>query len=216
MDTLRVLSYIGYIFLCINVIIYTIGFSKNRGAYRIFSVYLVIIAIIQAIMEFYAHYGYNNHFLSNYYLVFRFILISGFFYLLFLRLNKKISKGIAVISCITTVGLIFQYCLNFDTYYTFNSIGFLVTTIILVLFSVLYLYEMLSLKLPFYYTTIGILLYLMSSVVIFVSATSLLSFRDETDMLLWKINALLFIVYQLLILWEWKITFYNKVILTKT
>ncbi|NDI99675.1 hypothetical protein GWA97_11360 [Flavobacterium sp. LaA7.5] len=211
MDILRVLSYIGYSILCINIIVYFTGFAKNGKAYKVFVCYLVAIAIIQAIMEFYAHKGYNNHFLSNYYLLSRFIFLSLFFYYLFSTLKKHISQLVSIISITIIIGLIIQYSIYPELYYEFNSLGFLVTATVLILYAVLYLYEMLSKKLPYYYTTVGIFLYMLSSAVIFASATSIVSFNDKINMYIWKLNAFLFIVYQLLILWEWKITFYPKI-----
>ncbi len=210
MDILRVLSYIGYSILCLNIIIYFIGFAKNNKAYKFFVGYLVAIAIIQGIMEFYAHKGYNNHFLSNYYLLSRFTLLSLFFYFAFSVVKSNISQLVKLISAVVITALIVQYSIYPEQYYQFNSLGFLVTSAILVVYAVLYLYEMLSKKLPFYYTAMGIFLYMLSSAVIFASATSIVSFNDKINMYIWKLNAFLFIVYQLLILWEWRMTFYPK------
>ena len=210
MDILRVLSYIGYIILCINIITYLIGFAKNDKAYKFFVCYLVAIAIIQAVMEHHAHKGYNNHYLSTYYLLSRFVLLSLFFYHAFAAVKKNISLLVVGISSIVIVGLIVQYSIYPELYNEFNSLGFLVTASVLIIYAVMYLYEMLSIRLPYYYTTIGIFLYMLSSAVIFASATSIVSFDDKINMYIWKLNAFLFIVYQLLILWEWKITFYPK------
>ncbi|AXG74390.1 hypothetical protein DVK85_09155 [Flavobacterium arcticum] len=210
MDILRILSYIGYSILCINIIIYFIGFAKNNKAYKIFVYYLVAIAIIQGVMEFYAHKGYNNHFLSNYYLLSRFVLLSLFFYYAFSTIQNKISQFVKFTSITIIIGLVVQYSLYPEQYYQFNSLGFLITAAVLVLYAVFYLYEMLSKKLPFYYTIMGIFLYMLSSAVIFASATSIVSFNDKINIYIWKLNAFLFIVYQLLILWEWRRTFYPK------
>ncbi|OIQ16965.1 MAG: hypothetical protein BM557_09090 [Flavobacterium sp. MedPE-SWcel] len=161
-------------------------------------------------MEFYAHKSYNNHFLSNYYLLFRFVLLSFFFYYAINRVKRKTGELIKYTSLTTIIALIVQYSIYPELYHNFNSLGFLITSSLLVIYAVFYLYEMLSKKLPFHYTTVGILLYMLSSTVIFASATLTVSFNDEINMYIWKLNAFLFIVYQLLILWEWKVTFYPK------
>lgn len=207
---LKIISNIGFAILFINIIIYFIGFAKHGKAYKFFVFYLLTLGVVQLIMETYAAAGRNNHFLSTYYLFSQFILLSYFFYHLFLDARRGRSLFIKYASALIVAGLIIQYVVYPGLYYTFNSLGFLITTCMLVVYCVLYLYELLSKKLPFYYTTIGIFIYLISSSIIFASAVSIMSFADEISIYIWKINALLFILYQLLILWEWKQTFYPK------
>lgn len=210
MYTLKTISYIGLILLFINTIIYFIGFPRKGKTYIFFVFYLFILSLIQTAVEIYAARGLNNHFLSTYYLFFQFVLLSGFFYSLFIDIKNKKSSIIKYTSSVIIIGLIIQYSIYPELYYTFNSLGFLLTTSAIILYSVLYLYELLSKKLPFYYITIGIFIYFISSSLIFASAAAIVSFNDKTNMLIWKINALLFIMYQLLILWEWIQNFYLK------
>ena len=212
METLKIISKIGLAFLFINVIIYLIGFFRNEKAYKYFSLYLVSIFAIQIIMETFAWNNLNNHFLSTYYLFFQFVLLSIFFYTLFLPVAKFKSNVVLFISGLVTTGLFFQYCLYPANYFTFNSIGFLLTSVILIIYSVLYLYELLSRRLFFHYVTIGIFIYLISSALIFASAASLVTINDDLYVYIWNTNGILFIIYQLLILWEWKQQFLQKII----
>lgn len=210
MYILKIISYVGLVVLIINTIVYFIGFTPKSKAYNFFIFYLLILSIIQTFAEIYAGKGLNNHFLSTYYLFFQFILLSFFFYYLFAGINTKVRTIIKYTSISIIIGLVIQYCMYPELYYVFNSLGFLFTTSAIILYSVLYLFELMSKKLPFYYTNIGILIYFTSSSLIFASAVAIVSFNDKTNILIWKINALLFIVYQLLILWEWMLNFYLK------
>lgn len=207
---LKLLSQAGLVLLCINVILYLKGFSKNGKAYTFFSLYLMGICIIQLVMDFLASRYYKNHFLSTYYLLVQFILLSLFFNRLFQPINKRKALAINIISVAVALGLAVQYAFYPDMFYTFNSAGFLVTSVVLVIYSVLYLYELLSKKLIFYYVTAGIFLYLISSALIFASAAAIVTLHDSLYMYIWKTNAALFIVYQLLITWEWKQRFLPK------
>lgn len=209
MDVLKIISYIGFIILIVNTVIYSIGFIKNDKAYKFFVFYLVAITIIQIVMEIYAGNGLKNHFLSNYYLFSQFILLSYFFYFLF-QDSKRKKRLIHYATLFITLCLLVQYFLYPGLYFTFNSLGFLVTTSVLIIYAVMYLYELLTKRPSFVFTTVGLAIYLMSSSLIFVSASSIVSFNDSANMSIWKINALLFIIYQLLILWEWKRAFYLK------
>lgn len=210
MYILKIFSYIGLLLVYINTIIYFIGFARKGKAYIFFVIYLFALSIIQSVAEIYADKGLNNHFLSTYYLFFQFILLSYFFYHLFIDIKNKKSFIIKYTSISIFIGLIIQYCIYPEFYYIFNSLGFLVTTSTIILYSVFYLFEQMSKRLPFYYTNIGILIYFISSSLIFASAVAIMSFNDKTNMLIWKINAILFIMYQLLILWEWMQNFYLK------
>lgn len=210
MYILKILSYIGLLLVYINTIIYFIGFAQKGKAYIFFVIYLFALTIIQTAAEIYADRGVNNHFLSTYYLFFQFILLSSYFYYLFIDIKNNKSSVIKYLSISILLGLIVQYSIFPELYYVFNSLGFLLTTSAIILYSVFYLFEQMSKKLPFYYTNIGIFIYFISSSLIFASAIAIVSFNDKTNMLIWKINALLFIIYQLLILWEWMQNFYLK------
>jgi hypothetical protein len=210
MDLLILFSYIGLCVLLINVIIYSIGFVQRGKAYRIFVFYLFLLFIIQTLTEIFASNNINNHFLATYYLFLPFILLSIFFYYLFSDIKAKKSVLVKYLSFGVTIGLIVQYVMFPNMYFDFNSLGLLVTTCVIIVYAVLYLFELLSKKLPFPYVTIGIFIYFLSSSLIFASATTIVSFNVEIGSFIWKINALLFIVYQLLILWEWKQSFYLK------
>ncbi len=210
MSELRILSYIGLSILLLNTILYLLGFTKQSKAYRYYTLYLVAMFGIQSLTIWLGKQNIKNHFLSSYYLFFQFILLSCFFYFLFDPISSKIKTSIKYISVLITCISISQYIYNPDLYFTFNSFGLLLTTCTLVVYSVMYLLELLSKKMPFHYVVIGIFIYLISSSLIFVSAASIVSFNVEISMFIWKINALLFIAYQLLILWEWKQTFYLK------
>lgn len=207
---LNILSYVGLCVLLINSIIYSIGFSQNGKAYRTFVLYLFALLAIQAIGNFHASKGLNNHFLSTYMVSILFVLLSIFFYYLFSDINSKKRHFVKYLTACVVGGLVVQYCIDPNLYYEFNSIGLLITTCILIVYAVLYLFELLSKKLPFHYVTIGIFIYFISSCLIFAAATSIVSFNVEISTFIWKINAILFIVYQLLILWEWRQTFYLK------
>lgn len=210
MYLLKILSYIGLCVLLINTIIYSIGFSQKGKAYRSFVVYLFSLFVIQTLTEICATKNINNHFIATYYLFIPFIVLSLFFHYLFSGIDSWKKYVVLFATPLIAIGLIVQYCMYPTLYYDFNPLGLLVTTCALIVYAVMYLFELISKQMPFHYVTIGIFIYFISSLLIFVSATSIVSFNQEISNFIWNINALLFIVYQLLILWEWKQTFYLK------
>ena len=210
MQVLRILTYMGSVILFINTVAYFTGFNQKGKASKYFALYLLATLLIQVIMEICAAGNINNHFLSTYYLFSQFIFLSYFFYYLCGNSSKRVGLAIKYLSMLITAGLALQYTFHPSLYFNFNSVGFLVTTSILVIYSVVYLYKLLSKSLPFHYTTIGIFIYLISTSVIFAAASSIVQFSDAIGLFLWKINAGMFIIYQLLILYEWKQTYFLK------
>jgi len=211
-EAIVIISNIGIVILVINTLIYFTGFTKNGKAYKFLCLYLLSTSIIQVIMVVLAYHSYNNIFLSGYYLFSQFVLLSGFFYQVFLPLSKTKCAIIKYLSFTTVAGLFIQYLINPNLYFNFNPLGLLITSLVLIAYSVLYLFQLLTHKLVFNYVAIGVFIYLISSALIFASSATSLTLSDNVFKIIWKINALLFIPYQLLILWEWKQHFLPKTI----
>jgi hypothetical protein len=212
LEALTNASNVGIAILCINTIIYFTGFTKNGKAFKCFTLYLLCIFIIQVSMEVLAYNGLNNHFISGYYLFLQFSLLSVFFYQLFLPINIVKSNVIKYLSVTVIAGIVMQYVFNPGLYYVFNSVGFLITSLVLIIYSVLYIFELVTRRLHFNFVAVGAFIYLVSSVIIFASSVYLSTINEDVFMVIWLINAVLFILYQLLIFWEWKQHFLPKTI----
>lgn len=209
---LKVINFLSLAILFINIALFTVGFMKNHKAYQFLYANLISIFIIQVIMFYYSSQNMNNHFLSNYYLFINFILLSFFFYHLFEKLNSSKKLIVKYASLFITAGMILQYVLDFKMYFAFNPLGLLITSTVITLYAVFYLYELLNQKVAFLFTTVGIFIYFSCSSVIFASASSIVSFNSEINLVIWNVNSILFIVYQLLVLWDLKQKFSQKTI----
>jgi hypothetical protein len=200
---LKVINFLSLALLFINIVLYSIGFIKQHKAYYFLYANLISIFIIQVVMFYYSAQNMNNHFLSNYYLFINFSLLSCFFYYLFKKIDSPKRTLIKYLSTLIIIGLITQYVSDFNMYFVFNPLGLLISSSIITFYAVLYLYELLTQKVSYLYTTVGIFIYFTCSSVIFASASSIVSFNSEINLFIWKVNSFLFIVYQLLISWEW-------------
>ena len=187
------------------------GFKRNGKAHKIFSIYLLLILITEVSVDMFAAFGINNHFFATYILFIALILLSCFFYFLFDSIGSVKKEVIKYCSSLVAVALLIQYSLKPSMYFTFNSVGLLVVYCLIVVYAVLYLFELISKQLPFRYATIGIVIYHFSSILIFVGGSYIAKLPRDLSLIIWSINAALFIAYQLLILWEWKQTFYQKI-----
>ncbi|MDX1462060.1 MAG: hypothetical protein R3359_03310 [Marinirhabdus sp.] len=153
----------------ILAVLYVIGITKHGKAYRYFTGYLVLIAIIQTIMHVYAQNEMNNIFLFQYYFIGQFIFLSLFYKVL---IQKKWILWI-MIMVLTVLGI--QYVVNPGAFSSYHTIGVSVTQSIIVIYAVIYYYLSLSGRNLFLLINTGILLYFMTSILYFASGNLIIS-----------------------------------------
>lgn len=200
---------IGYLILLINVILFIKGFSNNGKAFKIFTIYSVLIFIIQIIVNVLNYLKINNLFLSHFYFISQFLLLS-FFYLTILKINfqKKIIKLLLILCPFTSM---MQYIINPNLFFKFNLFEIFITSFPIIIFATFHLYNLLIEERKFYYINLGILIYLFGSTILFLTGNLINVLSTELKQLTWILNSALYIMYQLFILAEWKINFYKKI-----
>ena len=187
---------------------YSKGFSVKRKAFTIFTLYLIVMFLIQMSSEIYIYNKEDNLFLSHYYFILQFILLSFFYiYILDNNFQKNIIK-VSVPTCLIILGI--QYYLNNNLFYTFNLFEVFITSFLLIIFSMFHFYNILNEKKEYYYINTGILLYLFSSTVLFICGNLISKLDRKPSEIIWILNAFLYIIYQLLIFKEWWDFFLKK------
>ena len=208
MILLKILGYIATILLIINTVIYAKALSNNGKAFKMFSVYLILICIVEILTKIVGSLLHqNNLFLSHFYFIFQFITLSIFFKIL---LKNDIIYFLLIM---ISVCLGYQYLSEPSLFGKYNSIGISLTQGILIVYSLIYLYHSLQSKYPdFLIVNIGIFIYLLTSTLIFASGNLVfnLNIPRKTYFLLLKLNAILYILFQILIFIEWRKNYYKK------
>lgn len=205
---LKTLIYIGNILLIFNTILY-LRALHNSKAFKIFTLFLVVISIIQTSMTLISRLLHeNNLYLNNVFLIIQFVVLSIFYKTL---LKRKIVVYVLIA---VMIFLGYQYSNDLELFYVYNPIGISVTQTILMIYSLVYLYDTLRERQPqFLLVNIGVFLYLICSTLIFVSGNLIFNINipQETYLLLLKLNAILFIIFQILIFIEWRKNYYKKI-----
>ena len=199
---------IGYFILLINVILFIKGFSNNGKAFKIFALYSVLIFIIQIIVNILNYLKINNLFLSHFYFIFQFLLLS-FFYFTILKVNFQ-KKIIKILLFLCPLILIIQYIIDPNLFFEFNLFEIFITSFPIIIYSTFYLYNLLNEKRDFYYINLGILIYLFGSTVLFLVGNLVAKLDNNFNDIPWILNSALYIIYQLFILVEWKNNFSKK------
>ncbi len=198
--TEKVILLMGSGFLLVNAILYVRAYNKSVSL-NIFTLYLCATLIIQLLFNYLFLKGINNLFISHYYFVFQFILLSLFYRNLFKKAKHKRIVEIVFVSVIIILAI--QYINNPQIYFKFNLLEIILTSLSIVTFSVIYFYNSLTEKMECMYINYGIFIYLLASTLIFCSGNFVTSTDASLSTLLWYINSLLFIVYQILIFTQW-------------
>lgn len=206
---LNVFIYVGLLLLFLNLVLFVKGFSNKGKSFKIFTFYLLIIFAIQMISNILSRFNVNNLYLSHFYFIGQFILLSLFFVSVFKnKYQKKIVKGGLIVGLPV---LTFQYVKEPALFFEFNLFEIVVTSVLLVTYAAFHFYNLLaSEKREFYYIGIGILMYLSGSSVLFLVGNLMTSVSPGLNKIPWILNSFLYIIYQLFILVDWKKSFSNK------
>jgi len=194
-----VLNYIVSILSVVLAVVYMLRFSGNSKPYKIFSVYLVFIALIQITLWVYALQKLNNLFLFPYYFIGQFLFVSAFYFSL---LRKK---WMLPVTLVVLASLVFQYICYPETTKDFNAYGVSITQSVVAFYALLYYYRSLVGEARFLYINAGVLLYFTTSILFFSSSDWITSLNlpDTIENNLDSVNDILYFIFILLILVEW-------------
>ena len=196
-DTIK---YIGYLVLTINTFIYFKSNKKKSVAFEVFSFYLIGILIIQFITNLLADIRYNNLFLSHYYFIGQFILLSFFFKEILKKKSQKKTINLLLIIVLITLGI--YYFLNPEMYFEFNQLEIILTSVPLLIYSLFFFIQKIDdSNKQFLYLTSGLFIYILCSTLLFVSGD--IGIGSSLKRIIWQLNSVLYLLYQILVFIEW-------------
>ncbi len=194
-------------FLCL---LYLIGFLKNRKAYKIFTFYIIGVLLIDYIgSNLYKWFKIYNIFMQHFYELFQFVILS-YFYSLILKTKSQLFT-VYILLIILPVFLLTRYILNPQMFFEYSLLETYLTTMPLIIYSSMHLYNNLGEKYDFYYINLGLLFYLFTSTFIFLIYKLVLVFEfDEFGDVMVDINILLQYIKFGFFFYQWKLLYFNK------
>jgi len=201
-------EYTGIILIFVSVIIYLVGYKQNKKAtaYKVFTLYLVVSFIISTTAFILAKQKIGNLYLSHAYFIFQFILLSLFYRLIFKSNQKKYVFIVIVLVCLI---LAIQYAYQPNLFFHFNLFEIFITSFPLVVYATIHLYNSLNQTNDYLIINSGILIYITCSTLIFILG-NYISYEDmnaDVKRNIYLINKILYVVYLILILLQWKRNF---------
>lgn len=160
-------------------------------------------------MEFLYHLKVNNLFAVNIFFIGQMILLGLFYNSLFSLKGQKLFLKISL--AVALLFLIGQFIMDARQFLKFNLFEITITSLFIVVFALIHFYNMLSETKKFYYVSFGLIFYFMTSTVLFLIGNLSLGLGNDVKYLTWKLNAFLFLVYEFIILYEWKVSFSKKI-----
>lgn len=204
MEILKLIfRYSGILLLLFCVVLYIKNFVKAESdTLKYFIYYLVVTFCVQLYSMILAHFGENNLYLSHFYFVPQFLLLSCYYKKLFSNFQKKIVNGTLVIVLII---LAFQYVMTPSLFAQFNVLEIFITSFPIVVYSIMHLYNSLTKKGDYLFINAAVLLYLSTSTLVFILGDYFATLgKSKLVVNIWDFNRVVYIVFLLLILAEWK------------
>ncbi|KAF2342546.1 hypothetical protein [Flavobacterium tistrianum] len=202
------LIYSSYLILLINLVLYTFSFFQKEKANVFFVSYLAFSTVLQFSMELVYHLGMNNLFLVNIFFIGQMIILGLFYNSLFYHKGQKMFVKTSLI--IALLILLAQFLIDSSQFLKFNLFEITLTSLLIVVFALVHFYNMLTENKKYYYITMGVVFYLLASTVLFLIGNLSTGLSADLKYLSWQLNAFLLIVYYLIILFEWKVSFSKK------
>lgn len=200
-----IISLIGLFFLLANSICFWLTRKNKDIFYHIITVYLILLFVEELCCNIIGFLNPGtNFFLSHYYFIFQFITLSVFFYKIFS--NVVLKRIVLFFLIIVLILLSVQYYNTPDLYWRFNMFEIGVTSVLLILYSLIFLIQNFKkIRHDYFYFCNGLVIYLISSLSVFFSGNSdSVLFTEPFVLDFWFFNSLFYIVYQCLIFKEWR------------
>jgi hypothetical protein len=205
------ISIFGLFLLLINTVLFFITkrFFKKNKLYKALLMYLTIYFAIELTCNTLGFLKPNsNIFISHFAFNLQYLILSVFFYKLFKERMLKRIVIIAFVLFFTTNSI--YYLNNLNLFWQFNLFEIAFISFVTIGYTLIHLYKNLGEAKNYFYFTIGISTYMLTSCIIFLSGNIELVFFEEPYIDIWVFNSLFFIAYQYLIFKEWRYLNFNK------
>ena len=192
-------------------LLYLIGFLKKGKAYKIFTIYLIgVLSIDFVSSHLYRWFRIYNVFMHHFYELFQFVILS-YFYSLLLKTKQQLYT-VYILLIVLPVFLLARYLFNPSLFFEYNLFETYLTTMPLIIYSSMHLYNNLGEKSDFYYSNLGLLFYLFTSTFIFLFYRLLVVFEieDHINDLMININITLQYIKFAFFFYQWKLIYFNK------
>ncbi len=199
-----------YLTSALLCLLYFIGFFRNGKAYKIFTIYLFGVLLIDFISsKLWKWFGIYNIFTSHFYELFQFVMLS-YFYATLLKTKQQLYLLYSLL-IVLPIFLLSRYLFIPRMFFEYSLLETYLTTIPIIIYGVMHLYNNLNETKAFQYANIGILLYLFCSTFIFLlyELNNTFQIRSFNDFIIDTNIVLQFIKFSFFFI-QWKVIYFKK------
>lgn len=191
-------------------ILYLIGFFKYGKTYKIFTLYILGVLLIDFVASnLWKWFKIYNIFIYHFYDLFQFVILS-YFYATLLKTKKQLFT-VYILLIILPVFLLSRYVFNPQMFFEYSLLETYLTTMPLIIYSSMHLFNNLGEKSEFYFINVGLLFYLFTSTFIFLLYKLITVFKfDEFNDIMIDINIILQYIKFGFFFYQWKLIYFNK------
>jgi hypothetical protein len=159
--------------------------------------------------KLYSWFRIYNIFMNHFYDLFQFVILS-YFYATLLKTKKQLFT-VYILLIILPVFLLSRYVFNPQMFFEYSLLETYLTTMPLIIYSSMHLYNNLGEKSEFYFINVGLLFYLFTSTFIFLLYKLITVFKfDEFNDIMIDINIILQYIKFGFFFYQWKLIYFNK------
>lgn len=199
---------VGLLLLLLNAIRFITWLPKTR-IHKTLTLYL-IASTFEGVLCFILGFlnPNNNFYLSHIFFSIQLLFLSLFYYALFQ--DKKIKQYVKYTAILVFLINTLQYLIVPSSFWQFNLLEIVSVCCLLISFGLIHLYNTMGENKIYFYFSLGMIVYFFCSCIIYLSGQFTLVFLNDPYVDQWVIKDLFFIVYQILIWKELKITIKNN------
>lgn len=176
--------------------------KQQDKSYKIMTLFLGLDAVNELVCHIYGIlFPFENLIMAHTHYQLHFLFGSLLFYNL---IATPVKKAIIFITFFYYVFTIYDFYTNPLKLYSVNFTEVFVISLILITYSLYYLYTIIDKEQKYVYFTLGLMLYLTCSSVVFFSGNIELVLCQKPYIDIWIFNSIFMIIYQLLIWKDWK------------
>ena len=196
------ISLLGLLFLVLNTFLFLRKKAIHKQVLKVFLVYLASLCLIEISCHIIGFLKPNsNFFISHFYFIFQFTFLS---YLYSKLIEEKLFKKIITVVYISQILILgYMYFSDPSLFWKFNEYEIIVTSLILVFYALYFIYKEIN-KVHYYYNfSIGLILYLLCSISIFLYGNLEFVLIEDPYIDIWIFNSIFYIVFQFMIFREY-------------
>lgn len=196
------ISLSGLFFLFFNTFLFLRKKEIHNQVSKVFLMYLVSLCLIEGACHIIGILQPNsNFFISHFYFIFQFTFLSYLYHKLIG--SNFISKIILFVYLIQMTILAVMYIFDPSLFWRFNEYEIIATSFILVAYALYFIYKEMD-KVHYYYNfSVGLILYLLCSVSIFLYGNLELVLIENPYIDIWIFNTIFYIIFQFMVFREY-------------